>query len=474
MLQYIIKRILLFIPTLLVVSLLAFGLSKLAPGDPVMQYLVVDPLGTISTPSDLLSAERAYQQASSTLNLDKPAFYFSLIPKAFPDTLHKIAIKPRRETLKKLTAQYGNWSAVELYYRKIRDLEVKYLELPSTIRRATPAFKQSIRDLYISHREQAILARLSEMETDLNRDSTLKKGLGTNFTGLRDSYNNLLSNASPQLMTVPSFRWHGLNNQYHQWIGSFARGDFGVSVYERLPVARKIKPALFWTLVINLSAIFLAFAIAIPIGVKAATNRGKRFDKISTFGLFSLYSLPSFWVGTMLLIFFTTREYGMKIFAGIGLGNIPSEAAWYSKIWLAAPHLILPVLCITYPALAFISRQMRGSMTKELAKEYVRTAKAKGLSEKDVIWKHAFRNALFPIITLIGSVFPAAIAGSVAIEYIFNIPGMGWLTLQAIFQKDWPIVFTVLMLGALLTIIGMLVADILYAVADPRVKYGRK
>jgi peptide/nickel transport system permease protein len=179
-------------------------------------------------------------------------------------------------------------------------------------------------------------------------------------------------------------------------------------------------------------------------------------------------------VGTLLLIFFTTREYGMDFFAGPGLGQVPAGAAWWQKIWLASPHLLLPVLCIAYPALAFIARQMRGSMAAALQQDFVRTARAKGLPEKTVVWRHAFRNALFPVITLIASVFPAAIAGSVAIEYIFNIPGMGWLMLNAILQKDWSIVFTVLMLGAVLTMAGMLVADVLYAAADPRVRFSKQ
>jgi peptide/nickel transport system permease protein len=471
MIAYLLKRIVLFIPTLLVISLLAFGLSKLAPGDPVLQYLVNDPFGTISTPDDLLNAERAYEKASSTLNLDKPAFYFSFQSKAYPDTLYRIAIKSRRETILKLTSQFGNWHETQNYYNSIRDLELQYLSIPPELRIPSPDFKQALRDLYLSYKSTVIQARLQTMQASLEKDTVLYNLIGAEFKTLQSEYSTMVNSASLALLRAPSFRWHGFENQYHQWISSFIQGDYGISVYERLPVARKLKPALFWTLVINLSAIFLAFALAIPLGVKAAINRKERFDQIATFSLFSLYSLPVFWVGTVLLIFFTTREYGMKIFAGIGLGNIPTDAAWYIKIWLASPHLLLPVICITYPALAFIFRQMRRSMSAELSKDYIRTARAKGLPEKRVVWKHAFPNALFPVITLIASVFPAAIAGSVAIEYIFNIPGMGWLTLQAIYQKDWPIVFTVLMMGAVLTIIGMLVADILYALADPRVRY---
>ena len=161
----------------------------------------------------------------------------------------------------------------------------------------------------------------------------------------------------------------------------------------------------------------------------------------------------------------------MNIFPSVGLGNVPTAAPWWQKIWLAAPHLLLPIFCVAYPSVAYIARQARGGMTNVLGQDYIRTARAKGLSERSVIWKHGFRNALFPLITLLASVLPAAIAGSVAVEVIFNIPGMGWLTFNAISQKDWPIVFTVLMLGSVLTVAGMLLADVLYALVDPRIKY---
>ena len=134
-------------------------------------------------------------------------------------------------------------------------------------------------------------------------------------------------------------------------------------------------------------------------------------------------------------------------------------------------HLILPVVCMTYGSFAFLSRQMRGSMLGVVKQDYIRTATAKGLSEDKIIWKHAFRNSLFPIITMFSSVFPRALSGSIAIESIYNIQGMGYLSLEAINGRDWPIVFTVALLAAILTMIGNLVSDILYSVADPRVTF---
>ncbi|MEK7257073.1 MAG: ABC transporter permease, partial [Bacteroidota bacterium] len=417
-----------------------------------------------------INAENAYRSAAEKMNLNLPAFYFTITSKAYPDTLHKVPIRFRRQTLEKLTAQFGNWQEIQTYYNSIRSLDLRFLAQPDSIRRPATQFKQALRELYIASKDAAISAKLATMSANLEKDTALNSCLASDFSSLKNNWQTVKNQATPGKLLLPAFHWNGLKNQYHRWLFNFLGGDFGVSVYDRRPVEDKVKPALFWTLVVNLGAIFLAYLLAIPLGVWSAVRRGQWFDRVTSLGLFMLYSLPAFWIATMLVIFFSTREYGMDWF-DIGLGNVPSNAPWWKKIGLAAPNLLLPILCVAYPSWAYISRQVRGAMNSALAQDYVRTARAKGLPERQVVWKHAFRNSLFPLITLFASVFPAAIAGSVAIEYIFNIPGMGWLTLNAILQKDWAVVFSVLMLGSMLTMVGMLVADLLYAAADPRVKF---
>lgn len=470
MLRYTLKRLLLFLPTLLVVSLLAFGLSKMGAGDPVVSFLSDDPFNNVSRPGDLRKAEAEYRLGAEKLGLDMPAFYFTLTTQARPDTLYRIVFKDRREGLEKLIDQYGNWPQIEIYHQQVRRLHLAMLALPDSLRSKIIPVKTGIGELYGADQASSIEAELGRMETALQNDSTASARLGGDFVLLKKSWENVQAQATPGKLRLPALRWHGLDNQYHRWFSGFLRGDFGTSVYLRLPVADKVGPALFWTLVLNLAAIAVAFLLSIPLGVWAAVKRGQRTDRAISLGTFMLYSLPAFWAATMLLVFFTNSRYGMDIFAGSFPGNIPVAVPWWEKIWLAAPHLVLPVACIAYPALAFISRQMRGGMVTALSQDYVRTARAKGLPEGKVIWRHAFRNALFPIITIVGSVFPAAIAGSVVIEYIFNVPGMGPTLLTAILQKDWPIVLTVLMLGSVLTMIGLLVADLLYAAVDPRVR----
>ncbi len=468
---YLLKRTLLFIPTLVLVSLLSFGLSRLAPGDSVSDYLGEDTFGKYSTPNDLMTAERGYAQAAAALHLDRPPFYFSISTKAYPDTLHRVSISFRRKTMEKLTGQYGNWPQVQAWYLGIRSFDLKMLGLPDSLRTAATPIKQPLRELYTSYLDGVITARLSEIAASFGKNPALDSALGNDFFTLKKSYETLKSEATPGKLRVPTFHWYGLDNQYHAWFTGILRGDFGISLNKRQAVSKQLKPALFWTLAVNIPAIFLAFLIAVPLGTWSAVKRGQRFDKITTAGLFMLYSLPAFWVGTMLLIFFTNRQYGMSIFPGPGLGEMPSGASQWKQLGLALPHLLLPVLCVAYPSVAYIARQARGGMNTVLGQDYIRTARAKGLPERTVIWKHSFRNALFPLITLFAAVLPAAIAGSVAVEVIFDIPGMGWLTFEAIYQKDWPIVFAVLMLSAVLTVAGMLLADLFYIIVDPRVTY---
>jgi peptide/nickel transport system permease protein len=268
---------------------------------------------------------------------------------------------------------------------------------------------------------------------------------------------------------LPSFKWYGLDNQYHHWAIGCLRGNLGISYVDGQPVTDKIKAALNWTLLINVFSIFLAYLFAIPLGIYAARKKDKWQDRVIGFFLFALFALPSFWVAIMLLVLFTTPELGMQFFTVTGISDLAEGATFGERLAANIRHLILPVICLTYGSLAYIARQMRGAMLQTLDQDFIRTARAKGMSERKVIWRHAFRNALFPMITLFGAIFPSMLAGSILVESVFNIPGMGKLAIGAIGQQDWPVVYAVLMIGAVLTMLGILFSDLLYAWADPRI-----
>jgi peptide/nickel transport system permease protein len=175
----------------------------------------------------------------------------------------------------------------------------------------------------------------------------------------------------------------------------------------------------------------------------------------------------------MLIIFFTTPQYGMNFFPNFGVGDVTSDMSWWDIFVERAIHMILPVFCLTYGSLAYLSRQMRGGILSVFRQDYIRTARAKGVPEGKVVWKHAFRNSLIPIITIFASLFPAAISGSFIIENIYSIPGMGQMALSALVSRDYPVVFTVMMFSAFLTLVGTLMSDILYAFVDPRISFDK-
>lgn len=471
MLKYLFKRILIFIPTLFVISLIAFWLSKLAPGDPV------EACQGSQGPSGLEASELSIRNIARRMGLDKPAFYLSFTSAAYPDTLYKIESRYKRENLNKLIAQYGNWPEIENYYQSIRLLQIQLQKIPNTIERDRVInIQKALNLLFVGFKDNQIKSQLEKIKSNTFQSTDgsideLKPLIEAQVIGLEKAYNEVKENAKPSALYIPAIHWHGFDNQYHNWITAFLKGDFGISCRDGQPVSQRLKTPLFWTLVMNLMAITIAFLISIPIGVYSAAKKDAAFDNITTMTLFMLYSLPTFWIGTLLVVFFTNPEYGMDWFCGIGLGSAASDAPFWTRFWETACHLVLPVFCLTYSALAFISRQMRGSMLNTIQQDYIRTAKAKGLHSNKIIWKHAFRNALFPLITMLALVLPATISGSVVIEVIFNIPGMGREVVNAISAKDWAIVYTVLMLVAILTMIGNLIADILYALADPRISY---
>ena len=262
--------------------------------------------------------------------------------------------------------------------------------------------------------------------------------------------------------------------QYVIWLKNMATGDFGNSFVDNRPVLEKIVERFPVSLPISLAAILISYLVAIPIGIYSAARQYSFWDRASTVVLFILYSLPTFWIGTMAIVFLSNVEY-LKIFPTSGLYTLGSDDwSFIDKTWDRIWHLILPITCYTYGSFAYLSRQMRGSMLEVIRQDYIRTARAKGLKEKTVVLKHALRNSLIPIITLVAGIFPALVGGSVIIETIFSIPGIGQLAFQALISRDYPLIMAELVIAAVLTIVGLLIMDIMYALVDPRIAFTKK
>lgn len=258
--------------------------------------------------------------------------------------------------------------------------------------------------------------------------------------------------------------------QYFRWLGNIIRLDFGRSFVDDRRVIVKILERIPITLTINLLSMILILTVAIPIGVNSAVRKGSFFDKSATVFVFIGFALPSFWLALLLM-----RLFGVNL-GWLPLSGIKSLEYDYftplAKLWDLARHLILPVFVSALGGLAGISRYMRTNMIGALSEDYVRTARAKGLSEKTVVYKHALRNAILPIVTILGLSVPGLIGGSVIFESIFAIPGIGRLFFNSVMARDYPVIMGVLVIGAVLTLLGNLIADITYSYVDPRIRLG--
>lgn len=283
------------------------------------------------------------------------------------------------------------------------------------------------------------------------------------------------SESVPQEIIEQTQKLYGLDKplpvQYALWVKRLVTLDFGTSYKDRRPVIDKIAEALPITLQLNLISIFLVYVISVPIGVYSATRPRSAPDAIITFSLFVLYSLPTFWVA-MLLIYFLGGGQHLNWFPIYGINSLGADQMpwpqWLlDRLW----HMVLPVFCLTYAGLASISRFARAGLIDVVRQDYIRTARAYGFSERVVILKYALRNSLIPIITLIGTLLPSLLGGSVIIEQIFSIPGMGRLAFEAMLSRDYPVVMGILTTSALLTLVGLIISDILYAIVDPRIRF---
>lgn len=471
MLRYFLKRLLLLSPTLLVALMLTFGLSRLVPGDPVEEANAEEFEQSTQSEAERL---RMYRSRSARMGLDKPVFYFSFQPAAYPDTLYKIPFRNRREVLIKLLRQNGNWPAVEAYYESFGRLKKELQSMPiKWSSAARSSLGQVINTLQFSTDLGVAQLQLDKMAALIPQDSLLQQATNSAYQQLRNSFDYLVAHPQKAKLYRPALVWQGVDNQFHRTFRGYLQGNLGQSYQDGKPVSTKIGRALSWTLLINIFALPIAYLLAIFIGVKMAVLKGSKFDRRANTFLFGLYAMPSFWVALVLLVVFSNPDWGMNFISITGMMDLDKNSPWSTWLSVCFRQLIIPILCLIYPAMTVLTRQMRSAMILALNQDFVRTARAKGVSEKKVIWKHAFPNAAFPLITSFGSLLPEMVAGSILVESIFNVPGMGYLLIYAMGSQDWPVVFGIMLLGTLLSIVGLLLVDLAYARLDPRVRFDR-
>lgn len=266
-----------------------------------------------------------------------------------------------------------------------------------------------------------------------------------------------------------------LHEQYAIWLKNIVTLDFGESFKDNQPVWGKIAERLPITIQLNVLSILVVYLVAIPLGIYSAARRSSLGDQITTVAAFILFAVPTVWAATMALVFVCGGDFYYWFPPG-GLSSVDYDPSWsfWRKFKDQAWHLFLPVVLLSYGGFAGLSRYMRASMLDVLCQDYVQVARAKGLLERVVIMKHVLRNSLIPLVTMLASLLPALIGGSVIIETIFSIPGMGQLGYESVRARDYPTVMALYSVSAVLTLIGILISDLLLSVVDPRIAFGRR
>lgn len=437
--RYFLKRVLLFVPTIFVVSLIIFFLSKKSETDLIQNRI---ERTTKVESADILQEWKRIRLERNQLGFNEPQFYWSIYRSSSCDTLNRIADERVRQNLAALSYSIGNWEKVNDFWHQTKQI----LERSSIL-------EQKVIIEFVKN-------NFYETKDHLNHEK---------INQLKDSIQVLRRNATTTNNYLFSVSWNGLNNQYHKWISSLLVGDFGRSFIDGSSVNEKLSTAIQWTLILSSISILLTFIIAIPLAFYSAFHPHSLLSKCLDKLFFAFYALPNFWMATLLIVFFASGDY-LNWFPAYGLGYAEDNSSWSEIFFVRAAHLVLPIITLTYGSIAFIYQQLKSSIKQQLKQDYILTAKAKGLSNQNIKWQQLFKNVSFPLITILGSLLPALISGSFIVEYIFSIPGMGKLSVDAFMSRDFGMVYAVLMLSSLLGMLGVLLADLLYYKVDPRVQ----
>jgi peptide/nickel transport system permease protein len=486
MIRYTLNRLLVFIPMLVMISLLAFVVSVSSPGDPVNRLLSGNREESADAKNGNPNLETDKKALRHQLGLDLPVFYFSIHTLADIDTIHRFEQLNEHATMQSFARESGR---PEMVVQWIQELHLTGAILDSL----KPDSIQNTSDFQSNHRAcKNLIASLciakSENLMDAKQDSiTLLLGSSSIFSDAKVSWEKSLKideqlNSEKQTWKkwIPKICWNGLQNQYNRWMfgdgeerKGIIRGDFGLSFRDGQPISERILPRFKWTVSIATISILLAFFIGIPIGVIAGIKVGSWFERVHGLLSFALISLPGFFVATALLVLFSNPDV-LDWFPSSGVKDLSTfDPNWpfWKRIQHYIPYLILPIFSFTYASAAFISIQVRNSIREQMKLDYIRTARAIGISETRILIHHALRNSMSPIITLFGQSLPILFGGSVIIESIFSIPGMGLEIYESVINYDYPMIVALFTIIGLLTMLGNLISDILYAWADPRVRY---
>lgn len=474
---YILRRLLLMIPTFFGIALVIFVVLNLAPGRPGVQS------SDVATDAKGEATQESYKIFREQFNLDKPTLLntrFALTTAEVQERLRVVATLAPASVADRIAAQeqledWGNYSVPALIdvlnsasEPALRDTAAYFLRLSAPrrlINPHNPSDEERVANTKIDQENAALRDLRYAFDAPEAEKQRVVDSWNTWFQGVGARYQFTFSDKVKILF---------VDTRFASYLSNLFRLDFGVSLVTREPVIETLISKLPYSLTLSVGSLILAYLIAIPIGIFSAVRKDSAADRATTTVLFMLYSLPSFFVATLLIIFLSqgsTIPWLRWFPTGGWQSPDADQMPWLDRMLDIGWHIVLPLLCMTYASLAALSRYMRSGLLEVIQSDYVRTARAKGLSEVSVIGKHALRNGLLPILTLLAGLLPAVLGGSVIIEYIFGIPGMGQWMVDSIYQRDYNVIMAIQLLTTALVLVGMLITDLSYALVDPRIRY---
>ncbi len=470
MIRSLLRRVLYAVAVLWIISIIIFWLSKQMPGDEVLDYVSIDD-SRYATMINPLDQRTSYHQVAHDRGLHLPGFYFSISPVLYTDRVNLILNPAEKENIKNWMRIYKQPEATtRLYESLVAGMRTSCKSVPT----GSPGFQVCLfyAQALATFDPHIIYTNAVTLSEKIKTDSSVTEQIRSELANVIETQDELRKYSSKAISIhswIPVLRWHGTQNQYHQWMRGLLVQQPLTSLIDGRNAWKKIYEALRWTLLLNGMALLLALFAGTWIGIWSGRNHGSRSEKSINWVLFALFAIPSFWLATLLIYFFASGEI-IKIFPAGGIGNHRGGATIFSNAGDLFTHLFLPVICLTAGALAYVSRQMKQSFLHEAKQPFVGALQAHGVSEKTIERQHVIPNALFPIITIIGGSVPALLSGSLIIEVIFSIPGMGRLLYSSLLARDWPVAFPLLMMAAMVTVISYILTDLVYKWADPRVK----
>lgn len=490
MLAFLLRRLLLMIPTTLGVTLVVFTIYHAAPGDPATVMMGIGTGGEMGQGADAGARADAFRRE---FGLDRNALvqYLNYVgPLNLLRDGHPWFSSPYTER-KVEEREFGGerWSVgvplpiahlpgtarevaegfdrdVEAWLEGGAEAEAAFERLRQGGRAALPALMTAL--------ERAWRGRGAVADARLGRAALALERIG----GARPpAPPGLAPEESRELEVGRWFAWYYReaggsrvrNSGERKW-GGLLSLDLGKEMQTKRPVLDELAKRLKVTVPLSFIAIFLSYMVALPLGILSVRRQGTKLDGGLTIALFVLYSIPNFWAGLMLILAFGATGLDLLPVLGLHDKDAATFTAWGRFVDLAK-HVILPIACLSYGGLAYLSRQMRAGMLEVIRQDYIRTARAKGLSERVVIYKHALRNSMIPVITLLASILPVLIGGSIIVETVFDIPGMGRYAFEGLLRRDFYIVMATTVFVGIMTQIGILLSDITYSLVDPRIRH---